>query len=155
MVNLALKTDFLHIPYKGDAPQVAAMLGGEVQMGLVPAISAIKHVQAGRLRAVGITGGKRSTILPDVPTMSESGVFGFESGSWTGLFVPAGVPAETVSRFQQEVARVVALADIRERFAAQGFEGIGSTPQEFNARYQADAVNYAKIVREAKLPPLE
>jgi len=155
MLNLALKTDFLHIPYKGDAPQVAAMLGGEVQLGLVAVISVINHIQAGRLRPLGVTGSKRSALLPDVPTMSENGVAGFETGSWMGLFVPAGVPGDTMARFQQEVAKVIALPDIRERFARQGFEGIGNTPQEFNARFQADAATYARVVREAKIPPQE
>ena len=155
MLNLALKTDFLHIPYKGDAPQVAAMLGGEVQLGLVAVISVINHIQGGRLRPLGVTGSKRSALLPDVPTMAENGVAGFETGSWMGLFVPAGVPGETMARFQQEVAKVIALPDIRERFAKQGFEGIGNTPQEFNARFQADAATYARVVRDAKIPPQE
>ena len=155
MLNLALKTDFVHIPYKGDAPQVAAMLSGEVQLGLVAVISVINHIQGGRLKPLGVTGSKRSALLPDVPTMGENGIAGFETGSWMGLFVPAGVPAETMARFQQEVAKVVALPDIRERFAKQGFEGIGNTPQEFNARYQADAASYARVVREAKIPPQE
>lgn len=155
MLNLALKTDFVHIPYKGDAPQVAAMLSGEVQLGLVAVISVINHIQGGRLKPLGVTGSKRSALLPDVPTMSEIGIAGFETGSWMGLFVPAGVPAEAMARFQQEVAKVVALPDIRERFAKQGFEGIGNTPQEFNARYQTDAASYARVVREAKIPPQE
>ena len=155
MLNLALKTDFVHIPYKGDAPQVAAILSGEVQLGMVPAISAINHIQGGRFRALGVNGSRRSPLLPDVPTMAENGIAGFESGAWMGLFVPAGVPGEIMARFQQEVARVVALPDIRERFAKQGFEGIGSTPQDFNARFQADAAAYARVVREAKVPPQE
>ena len=155
MLNLALKTEFVHIPYKGDAPQVAAMLSGEVQLGLVAVISVINHIQGGRLKPLGVTGSRRSPLMPDVPTMSENGLAGFETGSWMGLFVPAGVPGETMTRFQQEVARVVALPDIRERFAKQGFEGIGNTPQEFNARYHADAATYARVVREAKVPPQE
>jgi tripartite-type tricarboxylate transporter receptor subunit TctC len=155
MLNLALKTDFVHIPYKGDAPQVAAMLSGEVQLGLVAVISVINPIQGGRLRPLGVTGARRSALLPDVPTMAENGVAGFETGSWMGLFLPAGVPAETMARFQQEVARVVALPDIRERFSKQGFEGIGNSPQEFNARFQADAATYARVVREAKVPPQE
>jgi len=155
MLNLALKTDFVHIPYKGDAPQVAAMLSGEVQLGLVAVISVINHIQGGRLKPLGVTGSKRSPLLPDVPTMSENGVAGFDTGSWMGLFLPAGVPGETMARFQAEVAKVIALPDIRERFAKQGFEGIGNTPQEFNARFQADAATYARVVREAKVPPQE
>ena len=87
--------------------------------------------------------------------MAQNGVAGFETGSWMGLFVPAGVPGETMARFQQEVAKVIALPDIRERFAKQGFEGIGNTPQEFSARFQADAATYARVVRDAKIPPQE
>ncbi len=155
MLNLALRTDFVHIPYKGDAPQVAAMISGEVQMGLVAVISVINHIQGGRLQPLGVTGNRRSALLPDVPTMSENGVAGFDTGGWMGLFVPAGVPAEVMARFQGEVAKVVALPDIRERFAKQGFDGIGNTPKEFNARYQADATTYARVVREAKIPPQE
>ncbi len=105
------------------------------------------------MRPLGVTGNKRSPLLPDVPTMGENGVAGFETGSWMGLFVPIGVPGETMTRFQQEVARVIALPDIRERFAKQGFEAIGNTSQEFSARFHADSATYAKVVREAKIPP--
>ena len=99
--------------------QITAMISGEVQMGLVPVISVINHIQGGRLQPLGVTGSRRSALLPDVPTMSENGVAGFDTGSWIGLFVPAGVPAEVMARFQGEVAKVVALPDIRERFAKQ------------------------------------
>jgi tripartite-type tricarboxylate transporter receptor subunit TctC len=107
------------------------------------------------LKPLGVTGHKRSARLPDVPTMAENGVAGFETGSWMGLFVPAGVPGETMTRFQQEVAKVLALPDIRERFAKQGFEPIGNTSEEFGARFRTDAATYAKVVREAKIPPQE
>ncbi len=155
MLNLTLKTDFLHVPYKGDAPQVAAILGGEVQLGMAAVNSVIGQIQGGKLKPLGVTGTRRAALLPDVPTMAENGVTGFETGSWMGLFVPAGVPAEIMARFQGEVARVLALPDIRAAFAKRGFEGIGNTPQEFNARFQADAATYAKVVREAKIPPQE
>jgi len=95
--------------------QITAMISGEVQMGLVPVISVINHIQGGRLQPLGVTGSRRSALLPDVPTMSENGVAGFDTGSWIGLFVPA----EVMARFQREVAKVVALPDIRERFAKQ------------------------------------
>ena len=155
MLNLSHKTGFVHIPYKGDAPQVAAMLSGEVQIGLVAVISVLNHIQGGKLRALGVTGNRRSPLLPDVPTMGESGVSGFETGSWMGLFVPANVPADVMSRFQAEVAKVITLPDVRDWLAKQGFEGIGNTPREFAARYQADAATYARVVREAKIPPQE
>ncbi len=155
MLNLTLKTDFLHVPYKGDAPQVAAILGGEVQLGMAAVNSVIGQIQGGKLKPLGVTGTRRAALLPDVPTMAENGVTGFETGSWMGLFVPAGVPGVTMARFQGEVARVLALPDIREAFAKRGFEGIGNTSQEFNARFQADAATYAKVVREAKIPPQE
>lgn len=155
MLNLSHKTGFVHIPYKGDAPQVAAMLSGEVQLGLVAVISVINHVQSGKLRALGVTGHRRSALLPEVPTMAENGVAGFETGSWMGLFVPANVPSEVMARFQGEVAKVIAMPELRDWLTKQGFEGIGNSPREFAARYQADAATYARIVREAKIPPQE
>jgi tripartite-type tricarboxylate transporter receptor subunit TctC len=155
LVNLTAGTDFLHVPYKGDAPAVAALLSGEIQLSLMPAIGIINHLQSGRLRALGVTGPKRTFILPDVPTMSENGVAGFETASWTGIFSPAGLTREVQQRFQGEVVKVLALPEVREQLAKHGFEPVGSTPQEFAQRFQADYATYAKVVKEARIPPLD
>jgi tripartite-type tricarboxylate transporter receptor subunit TctC len=154
-LKLVAGIDMVHVPYKGDAPMVAALLSGELQLGLVPAISAISHIQAGRLRPLGVTGSKRTPLLPDVPTIGEAGATGFDSPSWIGVFAPAAVPKDILSRFQGGVAKVIALPDVKSRLASQGFEAIGNTPEEFSARFLHDHATYAKVVREARVPLLE
>jgi tripartite-type tricarboxylate transporter receptor subunit TctC len=153
LLNLTTGSDLLHVPYKGDAPAVAAMISGEVQAGLLPAIGVVQHAQAGRLRPLGVTGTKRTPVLPDVPTMGEAGVAGFEAPSWMGLFSPAGLPRDVTARIQGEVARVLQQGDVRERFAREGFEPIGNTPAEFNQRFMADYATYAKVVKDAHIAP--
>ena len=151
-LNIVAGINTVHVPYKGDAPQSAALLSGEVQLGLKAAIGIVSHIKNGRLRALGVTGHKRSALLPDVPTLAEAGLAGFDSGSWMGVFAPAGVPKEIVSQFQGEMAKVIRLPDITSRLAAQGFDPIGNMPQEFAARFQADHATYARIVKEARIP---
>ena len=155
LVNLTTGTDFLHVPYKGDAPAVAALVSGEVQLSLMPAIGIINHLQSGRLRALGVTGPRRTFILPDISTMTENGIAGFETASWTGIFSPVGLPREVQLRFREEAVRALAMADVREQLARHGFEPVGSTPQEFAQRFQADYAAYAKVVKEARIQSLD
>ena len=153
MVNLVSGAGMVHVPYKGDAPLVNALIAGEVQVGMAPSGSVISHVQGGRLRALAITGVKRLPLLPDVPTLPEAGLPGLDLSSWIGVFAPAGTPQETLARFQSELARALAAPDVRGRFAEWGFEPVASTPAEFAARFQTDVALYARVIREAKIPP--
>jgi tripartite-type tricarboxylate transporter receptor subunit TctC len=104
------------------------------------------------VRALAVAGAKRSPALPEVPTVAESGLPGFDSTSWQGWFVPAGTPRETVATIQQAVKKALVAPDVLERLRLTGNEGVGSTPEEFAARFKADLAKFAKIVREAHIP---
>jgi tripartite-type tricarboxylate transporter receptor subunit TctC len=134
MVNLASGAGMVHVPY------------------MAPSSGVLSHVQGGRLRALAVTGQKRLALLPDVPTLPEAGLAGLDLSSWIGMFAPAGVPGEALSRFQGEMAKVLNSQEIRTRFAEWGFEPVGSTPHEFAQRYLADHALYARVVKEARLP---
>ena len=140
------------MPYKGDAAIFPALITGEVQVAIVPMATSIAHVRAGTVRALAVAGARRSAALPEVPTVAESGLPGFESTSWQGWFVPAGTPREVVATIQQAVTKALAAPDVLERLRMTGNEPVGSTPQEFAARFSADLAKFAKIVRDAHIP---
>jgi tripartite-type tricarboxylate transporter receptor subunit TctC len=139
------------VPYRGDAPLNTALIAGEIQVAVVPMATVLGHLSAGTLKALAIGGAKRSPALPNVPTVAET-IQGFESTSWQGYFVPAGTPREIVVRLQQETAKALKLPDVIERLKTGGNEGVGSTPEEFAARFKADIVKFAKIVQDANIP---
>ena len=145
------KVDIVHIPYKGSAPAVADVIGGQVPMMFDSITSSLPYVKAGRLRALGITSVKRSAAMPEVPTISESALPGYDMNPWFGLFAPAGTPASVISKVNGEVARILALPDVKERLAAIGAEPMGGTPAQFAALVKADVAKWAKIVQEAKI----
>ena len=151
MLKSATGIDIQAIPYRGDAPANAALIAGEIQLGVMPMATTLPLIEAGRLKALAIGGAKRSPAMPNVPTVAET-IPGFESTSWQGYFVPAGTPREIVVRLQQELGKVLKLPDVIERLRAGGNEGVGSTPAEFDARFRADITKYAKIIADAKIP---
>src|SRR5688572_9012569 len=130
--------DIAHIPYRGDAPMLTALLSGDVHIGFMPAGTGVRQVQSGQVRGLAVTGEKRSPALPQVPTLLEAGVKGLEANSWYGLFAPAGTPRDIVLRLQREMTEVVKLPDVVERLRAGGNEPVGSSPEELNALYRAD-----------------
>jgi tripartite-type tricarboxylate transporter receptor subunit TctC len=144
---------FQAIPYRGDAPLNTALIAGEVHLAIVPFATAKPNIETGRLRALGIAGAKRSPALPEVPTIAESGLPGFESGSWQGWFVPANTPRDVVALIQREAAKALNAPDARARMEATANEVVASTPEEFAARYKADLEKFAKVVKEAGIPP--
>ena len=151
MLKSATGIDIQAVPYRGDAPANAALIAGEIQVGVMPMATTLPLIEAGRLKALAIGGAKRSPAMPTVPTVAET-IPGFESTSWQGYFVPAGTPREAVVRLQQEMVKVLKLPEVMERLRAGGNEGIGSTPEEFDARFRADIIKYAKIIADAKIP---
>jgi tripartite-type tricarboxylate transporter receptor subunit TctC len=138
-----------HVPYKGSGAALPALIGGQVQLGFGPLLPAIPHVKAGRLKALGVSGLKRSPAAPDIPTVAEQGLPGFEVNSWYGLFVPAKTPQPVVTRLHTEFNRVLALPDVKERLASQGVEVAGSTPEELNAVVRAERKLWAKVIKQA------
>ncbi len=143
----ATGTDIVPIPYKGTGPQLAAVLAGEVAMTIDP-FTAVSHVKAGKLRALAVLSPKRSQVLPDVPTLLEAGVRGVELNSWVGILAPAGTPKEIVNRLQAEIAKIVAMPDVKERLAGLNYESVGSTPEQFTAIIATEIAKWAKVVKE-------
>jgi tripartite-type tricarboxylate transporter receptor subunit TctC len=149
LFKIATGIDMVHVPYKGDAPLSQALLSGEVQVAFLPLSGALSHIQSGRLRALGVTSATRSTTLPEVPTIAETGV-PFESTGWLGIFSPARTPPEIVQEQQREMAK--AIFAIRDRLPAWGYEPVGSTSEQFAAKFHADLATYAKLIRDAGIP---
>jgi tripartite-type tricarboxylate transporter receptor subunit TctC len=145
--------DLVHVPYKGDAPMVIALLGGEVDAAFGPLGGALQHIRSGKLRALAMTNPRRSAEIPDVPTMAEAGVTGFELTGWLGLFAPAGTPRAVLERVQAEVSKAISSTEIRERLPGWGYEPVASTPDQFADRFKSDLALYARVVREARIPP--
>jgi len=140
-------TDLVHVPYKGAAPAMIDLIAGHVQVSFPTIIGAFSHVQAGRLRALATTGAKRAPAAPDLPTMMEAGVPGYEAANWFGTVVPAKTPTAIVSKLSQEIARVLRLPDVRERLLVQGMEPTSSTPEEFSAYIRSEMTKWARVVK--------
>jgi tripartite-type tricarboxylate transporter receptor subunit TctC len=147
--------DVQHIPYRGDAPVNAALIGGEIQLAVVPQSTGLPFIRSGSIRPLGVTGTKRSPVLPEVPTIAEAGVAGLETRSWNGLFAPANTPRAIVMTIQKAVAASMASAEVRDRILAMGQDPIGNTPEEFDALFKSDLVRFAKVVEQAKIQKLD
>ena len=143
----------VHVPYKGSSAALADLLGGHVSMYLGSMPASLPQARSGKLRALAVTGASRASAAPELPTIAESGVPGYEFTAWYGLFMPAGTPAAIVGRMQSAVRGVVERDDIRRQYAAEGNDGIGSTPEQFAAVVRDDIARYAKIVRDAGIKP--
>jgi tripartite-type tricarboxylate transporter receptor subunit TctC len=141
--------DVIVVPYKGNAPAVTATMSGEVSLIFGGIAQSQRFVESGRLRAIAVSGMRRSPVLPEVPTVAESGLPGFEAGSWYGLLAPAATPRPIVELLNREVLRVLQLPDIRDRFAAEAFDVPMDTPEQFAMHIKADIPKWAKVVKEA------
>jgi tripartite-type tricarboxylate transporter receptor subunit TctC len=137
----------VHVPYKGGSQQVTALMAGESQVSLATIASVIEHIKSGRLRAIGVTAAKRTGALPEVPTIAEAGVPGYEMSAWIGVFAPAGTPKFAIDRLNAEVNKALKLPDVVQSLSAQALDPWGSTPEEFGARMKADYDKYAQLIR--------
>jgi tripartite-type tricarboxylate transporter receptor subunit TctC len=140
-----------HVPYKGVQLSIPDLLSGQVSMLFDNIMTAQSHIKSGKLKALGISSLQRSPLVPDVPTIAESGLPGFESVTWFGVFGPAGTPKAVVERMNTEVNKVLADPAIRERFAQLGFEPAGGTPGEFAAVVQRDAAKWSRVIKDANV----
>jgi len=140
-----------HIPYKGAAPALTDIIAGQIQTMFGNMISTLPHVRSNRLRALAVSTAKRAAILPEVPTVAESGVAGFESGSWFGFAAPAGTPKAIVDRLNAETNRILGLPELRERLATEGAELGGGTPDAFGVYLRSEVAKWAKVVKFAKV----
>ncbi len=139
--------NIVHVPYKGGAPQVTALVSGETQASLATVSTVLVHVQSGRLRALGVSSAKRSGTLPNVPTIAEAGVPGYEMSPWIGVFVPTGTSKEIITRLNTEINKALKLPDVSQLLASQALDALGGTPEEFDARIKIDYEKYAKLIK--------
>ena len=151
LFNMLAKIDMVHVPYKGAAMVITDLMGGQVQVSFASMPSAITQVRQQRLRGVAVTGAKRSAALPELPTVAESGLPGFESGSWQGLFAPAGTPAAIIGRLHREVVSVVHLPEIVAQLAKDGSEPLGNTPEAFSKHLASELAKWAKVAKAARM----
>jgi tripartite-type tricarboxylate transporter receptor subunit TctC len=155
LFKITTGTDIVHVPYKGEAPAYAALLANEVQLTVGPVSGLGPHIKGGRIKALAVSSARRAPEMPDLPTIAEATGTNYEFTSWFGLFAPAATPREAVARLSAEAAKVMAMPDIRERLPAMGNEAVGSSPEQFTAKYHADIAQYARVVKAAGIPPAD
>jgi tripartite-type tricarboxylate transporter receptor subunit TctC len=153
MFKAATGVDIVHIPYKGTVQAVSDLVAGQVQMVFSDMVPAIPHIRAGRLRALAVTTRERAAVLPDVPTMIEAGVPGYESGVWWGVLAPKGTPAAIVNRLNAEFGRIVKLPDVEEKYASLGLSPEHSAPAEMFEKMRAEAPRIAAVLKAAGIEP--
>ncbi|MDM0025859.1 Bug family tripartite tricarboxylate transporter substrate binding protein [Variovorax saccharolyticus] len=141
--------DMQHVPYRGSAPAVSDLLGGQISVMFDNMPSAIPHVKGGKLRALAVTTAKRSPALPDVPTIAEAGVPGYEATSWFGLLAPAGTPAPVVAKLNASILKALADPEVKKKLAEQGAEPFGEKPEQFAAFIQSETLKWGKVVKES------
>jgi len=142
-----------HVPYKGSGPVMTDLAGGHIQLSFASAVPAMPQIQAGRLRAIATTGAKRLAVLPDLPTVAEAGVTGYESSTWTAMAAPARTPQPVIERLNREINAVLQLPDIQVRSAAMGSVITGGTPEWFQDYLRSELAKYGKLVKQAGIKP--
>ena len=143
--------DLVHVPFNGVGPAMTGVLAGDVQMFFAQSSAALPHVKSGKVIALGVASRKRIAAAPELPTIAEAGLPGFDVTSWYALVAPAGTPATVVDRLHAEIVKVLGSADVREKIAALGAEPVGNTPAEFAAMQRAEAARWAALAREANI----
>jgi tripartite-type tricarboxylate transporter receptor subunit TctC len=147
------KTDIVHIGYKGGGPALVATLSGEADLSILSIPAALPHMQSGRLRALATTGAKRSPSLPQLPTIAEGGVPGYDFSSWWGVLAPAGTPAAAISTFHDYIVKATRTPEVTKRFADEGVETIASSPEQFAAHIKRELARWAKVVKDNRIEP--
>ena len=142
------KVSLIHVPYKGNGPAVFAVLSAEVQLGFNNILAVLPHVNGGKLKAIAVTSPKRAAAVPNVPTLAESGVTGYEATSWNGIFAPAKTPRPIINKVHGEVVKALNLPDVREKLVAMGSDPVGSTPEEFYAHIKVELERWGKVIRD-------
>ncbi|MFM9971811.1 MAG: tripartite tricarboxylate transporter substrate binding protein [Burkholderiales bacterium] len=153
MMKYMAKLDIVHVPYKGGAPAVNGLLGGQVQVNLATISTALPHVKAGALRALAVSTGQRWPSTPDLPTLAEAGLKGYDYASWVGVFAPAKTPAAIVNRLWNEAAKAARNAEMKAIFAQEAAEPIGNSPEQFTAIVEREIATWKKVVEAAGIKP--
>ncbi|OGA48815.1 MAG: hypothetical protein A3F74_21200 [Betaproteobacteria bacterium RIFCSPLOWO2_12_FULL_62_58] len=149
LFNLQAGTKITHVAYKGGGPAIVDLLAGNIQMIFATAASSIGHIKAGKIRALAVTTAKRSSLVPELPTIAEAGLPGFEANNWNGVLVPANTPRPIINRLNKEFAAALNLPDIKEFLFKQGLEAAAGTPEEFAAYMKSEMAKWAKVIKAA------
>jgi tripartite-type tricarboxylate transporter receptor subunit TctC len=147
------KIDMVHVPFKGSGQSIISQLAGEIAANFPSVPTAMPYVKAGRLRGLGVTTIKRAQALPDMPSIAEAGLPGYEATQWFGLLAPAGTPRAIIDRLHQESSRALRSADVNERMVAEGLEVVGGTPEEFAAYIKSETEKWTKVIKAAGIKP--
>jgi tripartite-type tricarboxylate transporter receptor subunit TctC len=151
LFNLQAGTKITHVPYKGGGPAMVDLLAGNIQLIFATAASSIAHIKAGKARALAVTTAKRSALVPDLPTVAEAGLKGYEANNWNGFFVPAGTPRPVINRLNKELAAALLSADIKEFLFKQGLDAAPGTPEQFAKYMKSEYAKWAKVIQAAGL----
>jgi tripartite-type tricarboxylate transporter receptor subunit TctC len=153
LFNLQAGTKITHVAYKGGGPAMVDLLGGNIQLIFATAASAIGHIKAGKIRAIAVTTSKRSALVPDLPTVAEAGLPGYEANNWNGFFVPAKTPRPIVNRLNKEITAALNAPDIKEFLFKQGLDAAPNTPEQFAAYMKSEMAKWAKVIKAAGIKP--
>ena len=151
LLRLMTKINIVHVPYRGAPPAINDLLAGQVQSMMGAPLAVVPHIRAGKIRALAVTGAKRSNAVPDVPTFTEAGLPGYDASTWNGIMVPAGTPRAIIDRLHGEIAKILRMPNTVERLAFDGSVAIGNTPEEFAVFIKGEHVKWSRVVREANI----
>lgn len=151
LFNATAGISIVHVPYKGIAPAVVDLLAGQVQLAMSAFPPALPHIKSGKLKALGVTSAKRSGLLPDVPTIAESGLNGYEAAGWFGVLSPAHTPAAVVNKLNAEINRILELPEVKASLASDGAEPAGGTPAQMAQSARAESAKWSRLIRELKV----
>jgi tripartite-type tricarboxylate transporter receptor subunit TctC len=145
--------NLLHVPYKGGSQIMTDMLGGHIQVGFTSVLTVLQHHKSGALRVLGVSGKKRAASMPEVQTVTEAGLPGYDTSAWYGMYAPAGTPPEITHKIRKEIARIAALPEVKARLMQLGAEPVASTPEEFTEFTRSEAAKYAQLIKAAGIQP--
>lgn len=147
LFNTLAKVDMVHVPYRGTGPAIVGLMSGEASVMFMPTTNAVPLVKSGRLRALAVTSRQRVPAMPELPTVSESGLKGYESSQWYGLFAPAGTPADAIALLNSQVVKTMQAPDMKQRMTGEGLVAVGSTREEFAAYIKIELAKWAKVIK--------